>query len=411
METNPAPLSGIPLFPKDPMRRLFLPLVVLSLTAFAAGPNKPLKNAAKAIEAAERSARRSPPPCSGLESRFDQLADAVNDARDDDDFDAWTAQRLQQQLSQLSSSAAFSRCGDDVLQQLSRASDALETARAAAWNNRRPPGPPRDDDDDYDFRNRFGFIDTPRVQTAVPFEGELAARVTVPRLTLNNMRGQRFYLGARWRSLGGNWSEWVTTEQWTVPSDPFVWPNAFTHFVHYSALAEEDFAQGRFVVEVSVFDARGREITSRDVPFVVQSRQLLPPPPPPRQPGLVPAPPMPVAVRDCGTGPQDPGCAMQRNGRWAMDAGAWSGVYSSLRNQVNEIVRFDMLKSMLDAQGLTAAQLGLLLDLFANEIYRFDVAKFCAPRVVNPMHALGLSGKFNNSIYQRDYVDLMSKQR
>ena len=63
------------------------------------------------------------------------------------------------------------------------------------------------------------------------------------------------------------------------------------------------------------------------------------------------------------------------------------------------------------AQGLTAAQLGLLLDLFANEIYRFDVAKFCAPRVVNPMHALGLSGKFNNSIYQRDYVDLMSKQR
>ena len=197
METNPAPLSGIPLFPKDPMRRLFFPLVVLSLTAFAAGPNKPLKNAAKAIEAAERSARRSPPPCSGLESRFDQLADAVNDARDDDDFDAWTAQRLQQQLSQLSSSAAFSRCGDDVLQQLSRASDALETARAAAWNNRRPPGPPRDDDDDYDFRNRFGFIDTPRVQTAVPFEGELAARVTVPRLTLNNMRSQRFYVGVR----------------------------------------------------------------------------------------------------------------------------------------------------------------------------------------------------------------------
>jgi hypothetical protein len=102
---------------------------------------------------------------------------------------------------------------------------------------------------------------------------------------------------------------------------------------------------------------------------------------------------------------------MQRNGRWAMDAGAWSGVYSSLRNQMNEIIRFDMLKSMLDAQGLTAAQLGLLLDLFANEIYRFDVAKFCAPRVVNPMHALGLSNKFNNSIYQRDYVDLMSKQR
>lgn len=388
------------------MRRLLLPLLVVSLTAWAAGPNKALKNAAKAIDAAERSVRRAAPACGVLEGRFDQVSDAVDDARDADDFDAWTAQRLQQQVAQLSSSAAFVRCPDDVLQNLSRASDLLEAARASAWSNRRPPGPPRDDDD---FRNRSGFIDTPRVQTAVPFEGELAARVTVPRLTLNNMRGQRFYLAARWRSLGGNWSDWVATEQWTVPSDPFVWPNAFTHFVHYSALADEDFAQGRFVVQVSVFDGRGREITSRDAAFVVQSRQLLPPPP---QPGLVPPPPPPQQLaRDCGTGPQDPGCMMQRNGRWAMDGATWRGVYGSLRDQMNEIVRFDMLKSMLDAQGLSAAQLGLLLDLFDNEIYRFDVAKFCAPRVVNPMHALGLSNKFSNSIYQRDYVDLMSKQR
>ncbi len=397
------------------MRPLLLALVGLSLTAQAAGPNKLLKSAMKSLQSAERSVRRSPPPCGPLAPRFEQLGREVNDARDD--FDAWDIQRLEQQLGQLSSSAAFARCSDDVLLNLSRANDSLEAARAAAWNqnSQRPPGPPRDDDD---RRMRFGVIDLPRVQQAVPFEGELAARITVPRLTLNNMRGQTFYFAARWRSLGGNWSEWVPTQQWSAPSDPFVWNNAFTHYIHYSALADEDFAQGRFIAQVSVFDARGREITTRDVPFTVQSKQLVPPPPPPGGPGRYPPPgpgqypqQPPMQARDCGTGPQDPGCTMQRNGRWAMDAGTWSGVFGALRNQPNEILRFDMVKSMLDNQSLTAAQMGLLFDLFANEIYRFDVAKFCAPRVVNPMHALGLSSKFNNGIYQRDYVNLMSGQR
>lgn len=391
------------------MRLLLLSLVGLSLTAFAGNTNKSLKSAVKSLQAAEKSSRRGPPACGALTPRIDQLGRAVNDARDD--FDAWDFQRLQQQLSQLNSSAAFARCNDDVLLNLSRAHEYLELARQQAWRPNRPPGPPRDDDD---FRRRFGVIDTPRVQVAVPFEGELAARVTVPKLTLNNMRGQRFSLGARWRSLGGNWTDWVTTQQWNVPSDPFVWPNAFTHFIHYSALGEEDFAQGRFVVQVAVFDALGREVTSRDVPFTVQSRQLIAPPPPP---GLVPPPPMPQqpmpppVARDCGTGPQDPGCGMRRGNLFAMDGATWSGVYGALRGQPNEIVRFDMLKSMLGAQGLTAAQLGLVLDLFMNEIYRLDVAKFCAPRVVNPMHALGLSTKFNNSFYQRDYVEVMSQQR
>jgi hypothetical protein len=128
-----------------------------------------------------------------------------------------------------------------------------------------------------------------------------------------------------------------------------------------------------------------------------------PPPPGPQ--------PVPVQVRDCGTGPSDPGCMMQRNGRWAMDAVAWAGVVNSLRATMNEITREDMLHQMVANQGLTAMQLGILLDLFNNEITRLDVAKYCASRVVNPQHAYGLSTKFRNSILGQEYVTVMGAQR
>ena len=102
---------------------------------------------------------------------------------------------------------------------------------------------------------------------------------------------------------------------------------------------------------------------------------------------------------------------MRRNGMWAMDAMAWSGVYQSVRSTTNELIRQDMVQQSLSNQALTAAQLGLLMDLFNNEITRLDVAKFAATRVVNPMHAIGLSTKFNNSILAQDFVTVMGRQR
>ncbi len=124
------------------------------------------------------------------------------------------------------------------------------------------------------------------------------------------------------------------------------------------------------------------------------------PPPPPAEP----------AFRDCGTG-RDPGCTMTRDGKYAMDAETWRGFYQSLKSQPNEITREEMTEKMLKRNYLTAAQLGLLLDLFMNEITRLDVAKFAASHVVNPQHALGFSSKWQNSISAGEYTELISEQQ
>ena len=146
-----------------------------------------------------------------------------------------------------------------------------------------------------------------------------------------------------------------------------------------------------------------------------QPRQPPPPPPPPGNPyNQQPPPPPPPpgnAMRDCGTGPQDPGCGMRRNGLWAMDANAWVGFYASLRANPNELVRNSMVQQTLMSQAITAAQLGLLMDLFVNELTRLEMAKFCATRVVNPMHAIGLSAKFRNSLLAQEYVTVMGRQQ
>jgi len=135
--------------------------------------------------------------------------------------------------------------------------------------------------------------------------------------------------------------------------------------------------------------------------------------PPPQHHGRPhhrPPPPSEPSFRDCGTG-RDPGCTMSRDGKYAMDADTWRGFYQSLKSQPNEITREEMTEKMLKKNYLTAAQLGLVLDLFNNEITRLDVAKFSASHVVNPQHALGFSSKWNNSISAGEYTELISEQQ
>jgi hypothetical protein len=536
--------------------------ITLSTAAVAQPTRRPIKQAVEALDDASSKARRSNPQCKqAVYDTADQLADRVEALKNGGS--AREAGRIKFELSNLISTASWSNCPDGVVDALHRAADKVEEARVAMWSDRRDDRSDdrRDDrDDDDDDRWNVASMAPLQVQVSANFEGERAVRVSVPQLTLNTMRGQTFYLGARFRSFQGNWSEWVTTQQWQVPSDPFVWKNAFTHFFRYSTLAEEDFANGRFVARVSVFDARGRELVFREVSFTARVPNLPPQPaqpppvqPPPVQPspvtqrdcgtgpdvgctlmrdgrypmdgvtfsgmmrtlqttnaemmraqsvttlfannyataiqfGLIldqfssdmyrmqvaqqgvrrivnpqhalgyatkfnsdmfrtqytqlfasqpatpvpnvppnvppnpyrPPPPPPgqpypnqppAAARDCGTGAADPGCSMSRNGRWAMDALVWAGVYNSLRVQGNEITRQQMAESMIGGNGLTAMQLGLLMDLFNNEITRLDVAKFCASRVVNPQHAFGLSSKFRNSILAQDFVNVMGQQR
>lgn len=126
----------------------------------------------------------------------------------------------------------------------------------------------------------------------------------------------------------------------------------------------------------------------------------------PEYPGPAPAPAL-----DCGTGPDDPGCSMRRKGHEPMDGESFRGLLEALRSNDNEINRNDIAQETLKTEFLTARQLSKVLDLFQNEIYRFDVAKLAAPHLVNPKHAMSLSSKFQNSIYATDFTKLMVSQR
>jgi hypothetical protein len=112
--------------------------------------------------------------------------------------------------------------------------------------------------------------------------------------------------------------------------------------------------------------------------------------------------------RDCGT-PSDEGCTMRRDGQFPMDASTWRGFHQSLKSENNEIVRQEKAEKMLTRVYLTAAQFGLVLDLFRNEITRLEVAKVAAPHVVNPQHALGFSSKWRNSISGSEYTDIITQ--
>ena len=120
--------------------------------------------------------------------------------------------------------------------------------------------------------------------------------------------------------------------------------------------------------------------------------------------------PLPGAYRDCGTG-KDPGCTATRNGRLAMEAQAFIGMMAALQSADNELVRADMARSMIAANAVTAAQFGLVLDLFKNDLTRLDVAKGTAKYVVNPRRALGLAAKYQNSLLGQEFTLLMTSQR
>ena len=122
-------------------------------------------------------------------------------------------------------------------------------------------------------------------------------------------------------------------------------------------------------------------------------------------------PPPPPAGDECGAGAPDPGCSMFRGGSRPMDREEYLGFLESLRGNDFELQRESMVKDTLKRSWLTARQLGLVLDLFDNELTRLSVAKNALTRVVNPKHALRLSTKFENSINASDYTKVVNAQR
>lgn len=389
------------------IRSFALAALTASTLASAQGQsNRPIKRAVEALDDAARQARRSNNQCkNAVYDQLDRLADQVDELKRDGR--PRDVARLKFEVSNLGSTASWSGCPDSVVQGIHRAEDYLDDARNAMIGDRRNDrrDDRRDDDDDDDNRWQQASMNPLQVQVRSNFEGEAAVKVSVPELTLRNLRGQRFYLGARFRSFQGHWSEWVTTSQWTVPSDPFVWKNAFTHFFRYSTLAEDDFSNGKFVARVSVFDQGGRELAFREVSFTVPRLPQLPP--------VQPAPPVvvqpPVQQRDCGTGP-DVGCTMMRDGRWAMDAPTFNGFMRSMQGNTSELMRGQTSQTMFANNYVTAVQFGMVLDLFQSEMMKMQVAQNGAPRVVNPQHAIGYADKFGSNMYRTNYTNLMAAQ-
>jgi hypothetical protein len=107
----------------------------------------------------------------------------------------------------------------------------------------------------------------------------------------------------------------------------------------------------------------------------------------------------------------DAGCTMTRDGQYPMDAETWRGFYQALKSQANELTREEMAEKMLKRNYLTAAQYGLVLDLFVNELTRLEVAKNAGPRVVNPQHALGFSSKWKNGLTAEEYTEMIAEQQ
>lgn len=406
---------------------VFTALLALPLSAHAQGAGsykKPLKDAERALDSAESKARQAGGRCrASMSDPLENASDKIHDLRRGDAPRGRDIAQLRAEVSSYASSASFSGCPYPVLEDIQRAVENLEEARIAVWGAWQGGGR-RDDDDRDDDRDGRGGQDNSssvyaqlaalKAQTNATFEGERAVKLTVPELRLTNMQGRTFYLGARYRSYEGQWSDWVTTSAWTVPSEPFVWKNAFTHYLRYSALAEDDFSGGRFVARVSVFDGNGAELASRDVTFRVSLPNLPTAPPPAPYPPNVPPPPVqppapPVVQRDCGTG-NDVGCVMARDGQYPMDAGTWNGFLAALRSNPNESLRQRTAEDMFRRAYVTAFQLGMVLDLFPNENLRLIVARFAAPRVVNPQHALGFASKWRNPALASQYSQLMSAQ-
>ncbi len=401
-------------------RTKLLTLLALSLaqTALAQPYKKLVNQAAESLEDAETRARRAGGQCRAtVMSAIDVATDHVYDLRKE--HRARDVETVKNELSGVATNASYAACPPEVLESIQRAIGTLEEVRVAMWQGRQGQPPPRGDDDDNGLGappQALGFaqLSALKVDPNARFEGESAVKLMLPELRLTGLQGRNFYLATRYRSYEGQWNDWVTTQQWTVPSDPYIWKNAFNHFFRASSLAEDDFSNGRFVARVSVFDAdSGQELASREITFQVRTLPQLPPAPvveaplpPPQQP--LPTQPV-VQNRDCGTGP-DVGCTLVRNGLLAMDAATYQGVMQQLRSNPNENVRAQLARSVFERNAATALQFGLMLDMFQNEMLRLSVAQAAAPRIVNPQHALGYSAKWQNPAFQAQYSQLMMGQ-
>lgn len=372
-------------------------LVLTSAGAFAQPARPKLDDAVALLDAASIKARRSAGDCrTAVYEPLVDLADRLEGQRGAIRV-RWLA-RLNDELSELQSSAAWSQCPDEVLSGLSRASDLLEDVRFDRFADRQ-----RGDDEDNAVARLMPLqvVENDRTTGNQP-----AVRVGLPQLTLRGLKGQTFQLGVRVRSVHGPWSDFEATPKWSVPADPFTWKNAFTHFLPHANLAARNAADGRFIVRVSVLDGQGRELGFREARFTVAlpaAVAVAPMPVPPPPPGALPAV---MPMRDCGTG-ADLGCTMTREGAFPVERAGFMAIIDTLKRERNEGTRARGAAPTVGAAYLTAAQFTAVLDLFAKPELRLDVAGALAPRVVNLQDAQTYSSRFTSPEHRARYAEVL----
>ncbi|MBE2248218.1 MAG: DUF4476 domain-containing protein [Myxococcus sp.] len=117
-------------------------------------------------------------------------------------------------------------------------------------------------------------------------------------------------------------------------------------------------------------------------------------------PGVV-APP-----RDCGTGPDDPGCQDPR----AMNKPVWQGFLAMIRAEFSVFQRQRLIESRLSNEYVTARQFGQVLEEIMSDHLKLEVTRNTASHVIDPQNALGLSSKFGSPFSRDDFVKLMGEQ-
>lgn len=401
------------------MRLALAALTVIPTLAFAGGFRDSVQDASDAMDQALAAARRGGQTCrAALKAPIDRAIDDVDDLLND--RGSRRIGEVREQVNSLAVAAQRSGCPETVVRKLSRAVEELDDARDGRRRD-------RDDrrDDRYDGP-RAQNVGTPvqfaqlRLYPSVIHDTENKVRVDVPEVRFVNQAGLRFRLAARVRAQNGQFGEWQVDNMYQVPQQDYAWPNATSFFIRHSTLKGIDTANGKFVVRVSVLNEANEELGAVDQPLEINFRgppapappAFVPGAPPPGQP--VPGPharPIPTIMqRDCGTG-NDPGCNQNRGGVLPMDRGTFQGLMASLQNTPSEISREQMVGNVLVNNGITAMQLGQVLDQFRSEVSKMNVARKAAPRTSDPGNAIGHSVKFRSSINQTEYVKLMSAQR
>ncbi|MEZ0313432.1 MAG: RICIN domain-containing protein [Myxococcota bacterium] len=128
--------------------------------------------------------------------------------------------------------------------------------------------------------------------------------------------------------------------------------------------------------------------------------------PTPSQPDLRPR--MQGDRRDCGTGNDDPGCNMQRNGDYPMEGTAFNAMLTGIKSTPAEPQRVNMVRQMVVNKWITAQQLGVIIDLFRSETQALEAVRGAAHRVIDRDNLSVNITKFRSTPNKQAYTKIIA---